>query len=61
MTEKQIAKYLTEELVRLGFVVHKYNAVTTDSIYLKLDYGFVVVFVLVIIKARKNIIIDLML
>ncbi len=39
MTEKQIAKYLTEELVRLGFVVHKYNAVTTDSIYLKLDYG----------------------
>ena len=39
MNEKQIAKVLIEELLRLGFVVHRYNAVTTNSIYLKLDFG----------------------
>ncbi len=39
MNEKQIAKVLVEELLKLGFTVHRYNAVTTNSIYLKLDYG----------------------
>ena len=39
MNEKQIAKVLIEELLRLGFVVHRNNAVTTNSIYLKLDFG----------------------
>lgn len=39
MNEKQIAKVLIEELLKLGFVVHRYNAVTTNSIYLKLDFG----------------------
>ena len=39
MNEKQIAKVLIEELLKLGFIVHRYNAVTTNSIYLKLDFG----------------------
>ena len=39
MTGEEIATILTEKLSKLGFVVHRYNAVTTSSIYLKLDYG----------------------
>lgn len=39
MNEKQMAKILIKELSELGFTIHKYNAVTTSSIYLKLDYG----------------------
>lgn len=39
MNEKQIANILVNELKNLGFIVHRYNAVTTSSIYLKLDYG----------------------
>ena len=39
MNEKQMAKILIKELSELGFTVHRYNAVTTSSIYLKLDYG----------------------
>jgi hypothetical protein len=39
MNEKQIAEILITKLKELGFIVHKYNAVTTNSIYLKLDYG----------------------
>jgi len=39
MEEKQVAKILVKQLTNLGFVIHRYNSVTTDSIYLKLDYG----------------------
>ena len=39
MNEKQIAKILVSKLQDMGFVVHRYDAITTNSIYLKLDYG----------------------
>lgn len=39
MNEKQVAKILVNKLLDLGFIVHRYNAVTTNSIYLKLDFG----------------------
>lgn len=39
MNEKQIAKILVQKLLDMGFIVHRYNAITTSSIYLKLDYG----------------------
>lgn len=39
MNEKQITKILVKELLKLGFVVHRYNSFTTNSIYLKLDFG----------------------
>lgn len=35
----EIADFLGDELVRRGFVVHRYDAITTSSVYLKLDYG----------------------
>lgn len=39
MNEKQMAKILIKELSELGFTIHRYNAITTSPIYLKLDYG----------------------
>lgn len=36
---KDIALYISKELVKNGFIVHRYNAYSTCSIYLKLDYG----------------------
>lgn len=39
MNEKQIAKILIDELSKFQFVIHRYDAVTTNSIYLKLDFG----------------------
>ena len=39
MNEKQMAKILIKELSELGFTIHRYNAITTSSIYLKLDCG----------------------
>ena len=39
MNEEKIADFLIEKLKKLGFVVHKHNAISTNSIYLKLDYG----------------------
>lgn len=39
MNEKQMAKILIKKLSELGFTIHRYNAITTSSIYLKLDYG----------------------
>lgn len=39
MNEKQIAKILTQKLLNMEFIVHRYDAITTNSIYLKLDYG----------------------
>lgn len=38
MNEKQIAEMLVKKLKALDFVVHRNNAVTTNSIYLKLDF-----------------------
>ena len=38
MNEKKIAEILINKLNELGFIIHKYNAVTTNSIYLKLDF-----------------------
>lgn len=39
MNEKEIASILVDKLKKLGFIVHRYNSVTTNSIYLKLDFG----------------------
>ena len=39
MNEKQIAEILIVKLKELGFIVHRYDAYSTDSIYLKLDFG----------------------
>lgn len=61
MNEKQIAKVLVQKLLDMGFTVHRYNAVTTNSIYLKLDYGVCCGIRLLIIMEKRNIIIDLML
>lgn len=36
---KDIAGELARALVAEGFTVHRYDAITTDSVYLKLDYG----------------------
>ena len=36
---KDIAKYISQELVNKGFIVHRYDSYSTCSIYLKLDYG----------------------
>lgn len=34
-----VAKYLIDKLIKLDFIVHRYNSHSTSSIYLKLDYG----------------------
>lgn len=39
MNEENVAEILTQKLKALGFIVHKHNAFSTNSIYLKLDYG----------------------
>lgn len=39
MNEKKIAKILINKLLKLGFVIHRYDAITTSSIYIKLDFG----------------------
>lgn len=36
---KELAKYVSERLLDKGFIVQRYDAYSTDSIYLKLDYG----------------------
>ncbi len=35
----KIAKIMCELLLEKGFIVQRYDSVTTNSIYLKLDYG----------------------
>lgn len=35
----KLADRLQSRLVELGFAVHRYDAITSRSIYLKLDYG----------------------
>lgn len=34
-----VVKILVPKLLDMGFIVHRYNAHSTSSIYLKLDYG----------------------
>jgi hypothetical protein len=36
---KDLAKYVSDRLLDEGFIVQRYDAYSTDSIYLKLDYG----------------------
>lgn len=36
---KKIADYLVTEFKRLGFIVQRYDAYSSNSVYLKLDYG----------------------
>lgn len=35
---KKIANILVQKLIAKGFIVHRYNAYSTSSIYLKVDY-----------------------
>ena len=39
MTGKDIANILIKNLLNRNFTVHRYDAYSTNSIYLKLDYG----------------------
>lgn len=39
MNGNDVANILVERLLEMGFIVHRYNAYSTSSIYLKLDYG----------------------
>ena len=39
VTIKSIADNLVHTLSQAGFTIQRYDASTTDSIYLKLDYG----------------------
>lgn len=39
VTIQSIADSLTHTLSQAGFTIQRYDASTTDSIYLKLDYG----------------------
>ena len=39
MNGKEIANILVQRLIAEGFIVHRYNSHTTNSIYIKLDYG----------------------
>lgn len=36
---QDVAEYLIKNLKEEGFTIHRYNAYSTNSIYLKLDYG----------------------
>lgn len=36
---KELAKYVSDRLLDEGFIIQRYDAYSTDSIYLKLDYG----------------------
>lgn len=39
MNIRDLAADVAQKLVEAGFVVHRYNAYSTQSVYLKLDYG----------------------
>ena len=39
MSGLEVANDLTSRLIRNGLIVHQYKAYSTNSIYLKLDYG----------------------
>lgn len=36
---KRAASYIAKECVRRGIIVHRYDAMRTNSVYLKFDYG----------------------
>lgn len=36
---KKIANELAMQLVNKGYIVHRYNSYSTESVYLKVDYG----------------------
>lgn len=36
---KEIADYIIKELKKDDFIIQRYDSITTNSIYLKLDYG----------------------
>ena len=39
MSSEEIVEKIISELKKLDFIIHRYNAKSTESIYLKLDYG----------------------
>lgn len=39
MSGNTVANILIKQLLKLGFIVHRYDSKSTSSIYLKLDYG----------------------
>lgn len=39
MDGKDITNILIQKLLKMNFIVHRYNSYTTSSIYLKIDYG----------------------
>lgn len=39
MNSKQVAKLIQNSLIEKGFTIHRYNAYSTNSIYLKVDGG----------------------
>lgn len=39
MNSRDISNKIVKELIKLGFIVHRYYSKTTSSIYLKIDYG----------------------
>ena len=39
MKLKEIAQYIENKLLEQGFIIHRYDSYSTNSIYLKLDYG----------------------
>lgn len=39
VTVKDYADYCVDKLLASGYIVHRYSAVTTNSEYLKVDYG----------------------
>lgn len=39
MNGKDVVNILASKLLDMGFIVHRYDAYSTSSIYLKLDYG----------------------
>ena len=39
MNGKDVVNILTTKLLDIGVIVHRYDAYSTSSIYLKLDYG----------------------
>ena len=39
MKLNDIATYIEDKLLKQGFIIHRYDSYSTNSIYLKLDYG----------------------
>ena len=39
MNEFEVSNFLVDKLLNMGFTVHRYYAHSTNSIYLKLDFG----------------------